>query len=160
MLPSTHDGLTGLYNRGYFGDTMARLERGRQFPVSIVVADVDGLKKTNDRAGHLAGDSLLKRVAEVMTAAFRADDIIARIGGDEFAVLLPNTDAAAAGVVLRRLQHVLQEHNAAYAETPVRLSFGTSTAVERAPLADVLRAADENMYREKRGHDVSEENQG
>ena len=150
---SIHDALTGLYNRGYFEETVARLERGRQFPVSIVIADVDHLKETNDREGHAAGDALLKRVAQALTATFRAEDIIARIGGDELAVLLPNTDATAAEEALHRLQHVLQAHNAAHAGTPVRLSFGASTAEKHAPLTDVLREADENMYRMKRGYD-------
>ena len=152
---SIHDALTGLYNRGYFEETMARVERGRQFPVSIVMADVDGLKKTNDHEGHAAGDALLKHVAQILTAAFRTEDIVARIGGDEFAVLLPNTNAASAAEALRRLPHLLEEHNAAAAGAPVRLSFGASSADKRGSLAEVLREADQNMYREKRGRFVS-----
>jgi diguanylate cyclase (GGDEF)-like protein/PAS domain S-box-containing protein len=155
---STHDALTGAYNRSFFEEEMARLERGRQFPVSIVLADVDDLKGTNDHEGHAAGDELLKRVAQVLSAAFRADEIIARIGGDEFAVLLTNTDAIAAKDALRRLQHILEEHNAAQAGTLLNLSFGVSTAESSAPLTDVLRDSDANMYRMKRGKDALKNN--
>ncbi|MBN1265567.1 MAG: GGDEF domain-containing protein [Anaerolineales bacterium] len=153
---SMHDALTGLYNRGFFEEEMARLERGRQFPISIVMADVDHLKKTNDHEGHIVGDTLLKRVAQVLTATFRTEDIVARIGGDEFAVLLANADVKAVETALHRLQHIIQEHNAAYAGVPLCLSFGASTAEKPAPLANLLREADENMYRAKRGHDVSD----
>jgi diguanylate cyclase (GGDEF)-like protein len=150
-----HDPLTGLYNRGFFEEDMARLERGRQFPVSIVMMDVDGLKQTNDREGHAAGDELLRRVAYALSAAFRAEDVVARIGGDEFGVLLPNTNAAQAENAIGRVRHILQVNNEAHEGKPLSLSFGVSTAEQRAPLADVLKLADENMYREKRGHDVS-----
>jgi diguanylate cyclase (GGDEF)-like protein len=152
---SFHDTLTGLYNRAFFEEDMARLERGRQFPVSIVMMDVDGLKQTNDREGHAAGDELLRRVAYALNAAFRAEDVVARLGGDEFGVLLPNTNAAQAENAIGRVRHILQVNNEAHAGKPLRLSFGMSTAEQRAPLADVLKLADENMYREKRGHDVS-----
>ncbi len=152
---SHHDALTGLYNRSFFTEEMARLDRGRQFPVSIVMGDVDHLKETNDNEGHAAGDALLKRIARVLTAAFRADEIAARIGGDEFAVLLPNTDATAAENALRRLRLILEKHNAALLGTPVRVSFGVSTAEKQTPLTNALKEADKNMYREKRRRDDS-----
>ena len=152
---STHDTLTGLYNRGFFMGEMARLERGREFPISIVMADVDHLKRINDQNGHAVGDALLKRVAQVLTAAFRVEDVVARIGGDEFAVLLPGTDAAAAEVSLERVRRIIQENNAANAETPIRLSLGVSTAESPAPLSGVLQRADESMYREKRENNAS-----
>ncbi|MDD5369776.1 MAG: diguanylate cyclase, partial [Anaerolineaceae bacterium] len=85
---STHDRLTGIYNRGYFEEELARLDHGRQFPVSVLMADVDGLKETNDTHGHQAGDELLRQTAEVLKSAFRAQDVVARIGGDEFGILL------------------------------------------------------------------------
>ncbi len=147
---STHDALTGLYNRSFLIEEMARLERGRGFPISIVMADVDRLKEANDQAGHAIGDALLKRVAQALTAAFRAADVVARIGGDEFAVLLPATDATAARVSLERVRQVIEEDNAAHAGTPIRLSLGVSTAERPSPLSVVLKEADANMYREKR----------
>ena len=152
---NTHDALTGLYNRGFFEVEMARLERGREFPISIMMADLDYLKDTNDQNGHAAGDALLKRVAQALNAAFRAEDVVARIGGDEFAVLLPATDATAAEVSLQRVRQVIQENNAAHTGTPIRISLGVSTAETPAPLSGVLKGADANMYREKRGHNAS-----
>jgi diguanylate cyclase (GGDEF)-like protein/PAS domain S-box-containing protein len=148
---SSHDALTGLYNRGFFVEEMARLGRGRRFPASIIMIDVDHLKDVNDGQGHAAGDALLKRVGQALTAAFRAEDVIARIGGDEFAVLLPSTDASAAGASLDRLRQVIQENNAAHPRTPIRLSLGMSTAGKPTHLTEVLKAADADMYREKRG---------
>jgi diguanylate cyclase (GGDEF)-like protein/PAS domain S-box-containing protein len=148
---SMHDSLTGLYNRSYFVDSIEQIERGRHFPVSILMADVDNLKKTNDTQGHTAGDELLKRVAHVLTTAFRAEDIIARIGGDEFAVLLPDTDADAAVDALQRLSVILHEHNALKStNSPLHLSYGISTAQYGRPLLEALKEADSLMYYHKR----------
>jgi diguanylate cyclase (GGDEF)-like protein/PAS domain S-box-containing protein len=152
---SIYDSLTGLYNRGFFMEEMGRLERGRDFPVSIVMADVDGLKAINDQQGHAAGDNLLKRVAQILTEAFRAEDVVARIGGDEFAVLLPKTDATAAEISLERVRQIIRENNIRGAGMPVHISLGVSTAEQSAVLSATLKEADANMYREKRGHDVS-----
>jgi diguanylate cyclase (GGDEF)-like protein/PAS domain S-box-containing protein len=148
---STHDTLTGLYNRSFFEEEVARLERGRDFPVSIVMADVDHLKITNDREGHAAGDELLKRAAYVLVAAFRAEDVIARIGGDEFAVILPATDAATAEVSLQRVRQLVAENNAGRFGASLRLSLGVSTAGRSMSLTSALQEADARMYRDKRG---------
>jgi diguanylate cyclase (GGDEF)-like protein/PAS domain S-box-containing protein len=152
---SIHDSLTGLYNRGFFMEEMARLERGRDFPVSIVMGDVDGLKEINDKEGHAAGDILLKSVAQVLAEAFRAEDVIARVGGDEFAVLLPSTNATAAEVSIQRVRRAIHANNAGGTPTSIHLSLGVSTAEKTMPLLDVLKIADENMYREKEGPHAS-----
>jgi diguanylate cyclase (GGDEF)-like protein/PAS domain S-box-containing protein len=149
---SNHDALTGLYNRGFFEEEMTRLGRGRQFPLSIAMADLNDLKGANDRDGHAAGDALLQRAAQVLNAAFRADDIIARIGGDEFAVLLPCTDAASAQQSLHRVRRALDKHNAAHGGTPLSIALGVSTAKPSDALTDTLKEADAKMYAEKRGN--------
>jgi diguanylate cyclase (GGDEF)-like protein/PAS domain S-box-containing protein len=152
---SIHDSLTGLYNRNFFMEEMARFERGRNFPVSIVMADLDGLKQVNDREGHAAGDSLINHAAEVLTLAFRAGDVVARIGGDEFAVLLPATDANVAKQLLQRMRQIIRKHQIDHPETQLSLSLGVGTSTEPAPLADILKIADVNMYREKEGNYAS-----
>ncbi|MEW6716557.1 MAG: diguanylate cyclase [Chloroflexota bacterium] len=146
---SIHDVLTGLYNRRFFEEEMARLDRGRRFPISIIIGDLNNLKETNDRDGHAAGDALLQRTAQVLTIAFRVEDIIARIGGDEFAVLLPHTSGPAAGEALRRLRCTIREHNAAHGGIPISIALGVSTAEKNLTLAEAFKEADAQMYKDK-----------
>lgn len=146
---SSHDALTGLYNRGYFEEEMVRLAHSRRVPISIVVADVDGLKQTNDTLGHMAGDELLKQAARVMSSSFREEDLIARIGGDEFAVLLPLSSAAVAEDAIARVRQNIAEKNASGTTPPLRLSLGTATASSGELLMEALTAADAAMYKDK-----------
>lgn len=142
---SMFDSLTGVYNRNYFEMELKRLQVNRRFPVSIVLADVDGLKEINDKQGHEAGDVLLRQAAQSLQQIFRTDDQISRIGGDEFAIILPTTtEEMAARIVTRLREHIAQ------AEPPFNLSIGVATEWQDCNLLDVMRQADERMYKEKR----------
>jgi diguanylate cyclase (GGDEF)-like protein len=146
---SIHDPLTDLYNRGYFEEEMARAERGRNFPVSIMMADLDGLKKINDTLGHAVGDSLIKDAANVLRQAVRANDVVARLGGDEYALILPGADAVCATRVVDRIREIEAEFNREPREYQVRFSIGIATSGAGEPLAETLKSADERMYRDK-----------
>jgi diguanylate cyclase (GGDEF)-like protein len=148
----THDVLTGLYNRAYFAEELARLGRGRRFPVSLIMADMNGLKEVNDSLGHAEGDKLIRRAAEVLQASVRAEDLVTRTGGDEFAIILPATTAEAAAEAAARIQNLVDLNNKFYGTPELSLSLGTSTGPLGANLTDVLREADDRMYVEKREH--------
>jgi diguanylate cyclase (GGDEF)-like protein/PAS domain S-box-containing protein len=145
---STHDILTGIYNRAFFETELARLEHSREFPTSIVVADVDMLKAANDTWGHAAGDELLRQTAHVLHSVFRESEVLARIGGDEFAVLLPTTDSSMAKQMLTRVKDKLAEHNTKHPDLPIQLSLGAATA-EKNNLTAAFTLADQRMYADK-----------
>ena len=147
---STHDFLTGLFNRRCFETEMERLQQSRQFPISILMMDVDGLKGVNDTLGHSAGDDLLCRAAEVLKTVFRREDLVARIGGDEFVAILPNTNSATASQVMRRLKNSLDHNNLGFPpEQTLSLSVGAACGDENCSLSEVLKLADQAMYMEK-----------
>lgn len=144
---STHDSLTGLYNRVYFDAEMKRLEASREYPVSIIVADVDGLKTVNDSEGHDAGDQLIQATASAILTVFRAADVVARIGGDEFAVLLPHTDRQTAQEAVDRIRSNIE--SSASELHGGGLSLGIATAQSGDELLAALKRADELMYLDK-----------
>jgi diguanylate cyclase (GGDEF)-like protein len=146
---SNHDPLTDLYNRGYFTEEMERIERGRRFPVSIMMADLDGLKRVNDTLGHAAGDRLIRQAAQLIRHAVRGDDVVARMGGDEFAVILPNTDSDTALKVCDRIRKGEAAFNLESSGYIIGISIGIATAEQGGSLTETLKHADENMYREK-----------
>jgi diguanylate cyclase (GGDEF)-like protein/PAS domain S-box-containing protein len=146
-----HDALTGLYNRAYFDEELKRLSNGRFFPVSVVMADLDHLKETNDQEGHAKGDELLRLAARVLRAAFRAEDVVARIGGDEFAVLLPGMDANLVEKAKQRILDNIGNQNTAKAGKPLQISMGVSTVEKGGSLEEALKTAYERMYQEKLG---------
>lgn len=146
---STHDTLTGLYNRTYFDEEMQRFARSRRYPISIIMGDVNDLKLVNDTHGHAVGDELLCLAAKAILDAFRAEDIVARIGGDEFAVLLPETDEATAAEAMRRIRSNLATLNEAGREYQVNVALGMATALEGDDLLQAFALSDRRMYQQK-----------
>ncbi|TYO98052.1 PAS domain S-box protein [Desulfallas thermosapovorans] len=146
---SLHDALTGLYNRNYFEEEMHRLVKGRQFPVSLICADVDGLKQVNDSLGHKKGDELLVSTATIIKNALRASDVVARVGGDEFVIILPQSDLDAAESACRRIRDSIAQYNRQKPDLPISISLGCATAQTGKDMANLYKLADDNMYREK-----------
>ncbi len=146
---SLHDPLTGLYNRAYFEEEMKRLEGSGLRSAGVLLCDVDGLKLINDTMGHDIGDALLAAAARVIKEVFRSRDTVARIGGDEFAVLLPGNDKNSVRRAAERVRESLARHNV-NTEIPLSISIGYSAGdIEQKSVAELFREADNNMYREK-----------
>jgi diguanylate cyclase (GGDEF)-like protein/PAS domain S-box-containing protein len=145
---STYDFLTNLYNRHFFEAEVKRVQNSRLFPISIVMMDLDGLKMVNDRMGHIAGDALIIKAAQVLRDSFRSEDIIARFGGDEFIVLLPETGEHQTRVIIARLRANIEKMQDPF----FSLSIGSATGQKGSSLEEIIRLADDEMYREKGLH--------
>ena len=143
-----HDYLTGLYNRDYIEEEIKRLDNGRQLPISIILADVNGLKLINDTFGHDNGDRLLEKIAHTLDDLCRKEDILGRWGGDEFLILLPSTSKENVLSIIKRIKNDLK--NKTYKDIPLSVSFGYATKKDKESLIeDVIDKADRKMYNNK-----------
>jgi diguanylate cyclase (GGDEF)-like protein/PAS domain S-box-containing protein len=147
---SFHDALTGLYNRTYFAREMKSLNKIEHWPICVIIADVDGLKFVNDTFGHDEGDSLLLAAAQVLKDIFAAKGIIARIGGDEFAILLAEFDKDYINELENRLASALERYNQSGRPVPLSISIGIGVSQgEHKNVMELFKIADNNMYRIK-----------
>lgn len=145
---SLHDQLTGLHNRTYADQAMARLDTEDQLPLSIIIGDVNGLKLTNDIFGHAMGDKLLQSIARSLRLSCRTSDVVSRIGGDEFLILLPHTDGNEANQIVKRIEEHLEEDGIRAGKRSIALGSATKTSTEETVQATFDRAEDQ-MYRRK-----------
>jgi diguanylate cyclase (GGDEF)-like protein len=145
---SHHDALTGLYNRAYLNDAIKLVEDF--VPLSMVICDVDGLKLVNYTLGHAAGDEMLRGTSRVISGVLRASDVAARIGGDEFALLLPGADSVTAVKLCNNIRDRINSYNQQVSGVPLSLSLGFASRSEiNITMHNLYKEADSHMYREK-----------
>lgn len=142
------DKLTGLYNKNYFEEELSRLDTKRQLPISLIMGDINGLKLINDAFGHSMGDAVLKKAAEIMTSSFRDEDIVSRVGGDEFIVLLPKTSEEIAQNIIERIKKKCEINPLDYIK--ISISLGVATKIdENEDIHKILKKAEDRMYFKK-----------
>ena len=145
---SFHDGLTGLYNRVYLEKEMERLDTERQLPIGMIMADLNGFKLVNDTFGHDVGDEMLKQTADILRKSCRREDIIARWGGDEFVIFLPQTSEEDAKTICQRIDEKCKKMR--IKDIPISLAMGYAIKNStKKDLAEILKEADKNMYAHK-----------
>lgn len=142
MYTSTHDPLTGIYNRNFFEEEMNRLERGRQFPISIIIIIAELGQHLNESEDQEDRDKLIKRVAHTLFYTFRGDDIVARIGEDVFAILIPRIDEDLVQEIVKRVQGDLLKFGSAESSPPLAFYFGAATANLEEKLTTALKQAE------------------
>lgn len=144
-----HDVLTQLRNRAYYAEEVNRLTRKGPWPLSVIAIDLNGLKAINDDHGHAAGDAVLRRLGEVLAKAVDAPACAARIGGDEFTVLLPGVDERGAITVRDRIQSLLEMNNQFYAGQGISLAMGLASCRSGDQMEATIHLADQRMYADK-----------
>lgn len=145
---SYHDQLTGLFNRRYYEQEIVRMDDEKYYPLTLIMLDVNGLKLTNDAFGHMTGDLILQKISSVLKKECRENDIISRIGGDEFIILLPNTDAKNAEVIIDRINTTIK--NEKIDNVILSISVGFAIKQEKSEsITEVFMKAEDNMYRNK-----------
>lgn len=145
---SYHDQLTGLYNRRFFEEEISRLDEEESLPLTIIMADVNGLKLVNDSFGHAMGDELLKKVVEVMKKGCRKKDIIARLAGDEFVILLPKTDIYEAEQIVKNIKTLALKEKVGSVDISISFGYETKSNKEE-KILDILKKAEDHMYKKK-----------
>ncbi len=147
---SIHDSLTGLHNRFYFEEELKRFGTGRFDPVGIVICDLDGLKLINDNLGHDIGDRQLIAAARLLKEQFRLSDVVARIGGDEFAILLPDCPFETLRDICNELKKAVMNIYVPDTNIPLMMSIGYDVHEgKECPIEETLKEADTKMYQEK-----------
>lgn len=145
---SNHDQLTGLYNRRAFMDKLISLDTPDNYPLTIIFADINGLKLINDSFGHLAGDELIAKVSEIINKSSKGNDYKYRLSGDEFIILAPNTCSQEAEQIIKNMKELASKEKVGFID--VSISFGYEIKRESdVVITDVLKKAEDNMYRNK-----------
>ena len=152
-----HDVLTKLYNRTFYVDELNRLERKGPFPTTIIIADLNGLKAVNDHWGHAAGDGLLRRAGEVLNELISKPNHAARIGGDEFAILMPAADERDGQLMMESITKLVEINNQFYSSLIMGLSMGAATSRAGERLEAVAKRADLAMFEAKRAYYLESE---
>ena len=145
---SLHDELTGLYNKRVMEDVINKLDTDRNYPLTVMVLDLNNLKLTNDVFGHAKGDDLVQRAAQFLTRTFRAEDFIARTGGDEFCVILPKTSEEIAKKIKEKVQNESPDQMLGVVGFSFAVGYSVKTNKDEL-IEDILRQADSGMYRDK-----------
>lgn len=143
-----HDSLTGLFNRVYFENALKEINSEKNLPISIIFSDVNGLKMTNDIFGHAAGDALITKCAEILKETCRDSDIVARVGGDEFIILLPNTPANIAEQIIERASNELSKVKIEAINCSMSMGYETKTEMGQ-DVEKIMAKAENKMYSEK-----------
>lgn len=142
-----HDPLTGLYNRRYFDEQFSEMDNQDFYPISLIVADVNGLKMINDTMGHSDGDEILKTTARILEMARDEGDVLARIGGDDFAILMPRTIKSQAELVVNEIHEQIQKETGG---PELSISMGLAVKFDDSHRKeDVIKEAEDNMYTNK-----------
>lgn len=148
---SYHDILTGVYNRTFFEEEKTRFNSSRKLPISIIMGDVNELKVINDTLGHHRGDELLIEISKILKRSCRGDDIVFRIGGDEFVILMIQTDEKAAIEVCKRIEKACKDYkknNEKGFNMSISLGHATKTREDR-NMDELLNEAEKALYKKK-----------
>jgi len=151
---SYHDPLTGIYNYRYYEKQIKLLKTEENLPISIIMGDINGLKLINDSLGHAVGDELLIRAAQVIKSTCRPSDVVVRIGGDEFVILLPKTETHEVEKIVKDIKEAIKQETIESISLSISLGYETITSVDEDAQLTLTRA-ENHMYRHKISENLS-----
>ncbi|WP_425446084.1 diguanylate cyclase [Dethiothermospora halolimnae] len=147
---SYHDSLTGIYNRTYFDKIREELDKSKDKPVALIICDLDNLKIINDKKGHEEGDKLIKNASDILKSNLNDDILLARIGGDEFAVILEDIDCESVKKIVENIKKTIKNYNKINTKLPIGMSIGYHYNKHSVGyMSEIFKRADRYMYRDK-----------